>query len=203
MPRDDEIQSNHHDEATEPLEAIVDEAIDHAEDGRVALRALLNAWDDRSYGPLFILLGFFGGTPLAVIPGAAAVVGGVITVLAIQMAFGKAHPWLPGALLRQSVSVKSLISARDKAAPTLAFIDRHITERWTWAANDLMRRLAAVIVAALGLAMIPFDAVPFLVAAPAWTVVLFGVAITARDGLVMTLAAGACLGVGYLAFRSL
>ena len=46
--------------------------------------------------------------------------------------------------------------------------------------------------------MIPFDAVPFAVAAPAWTVVLFGVAITARDGLVMALALAACFGVAYL-----
>lgn len=184
-----------------PLESVVDEAIAQSEHKRVSLRAILAAWDDRSYGPVFILLGFFAGTPLAVVPAAAAVVGVLIAVLAIQMAFGKKHPWLPDIALRRSVSEKKLRSARKRAEPVLAFIDNLITERFPWAANEAMRRVAALIVVVLGLAMVPLDAVPVAVAAPAWTVVLFGVAITARDGLVMMLAIAACVGVGYLAFR--
>lgn len=184
-----------------PLESVVDEAIARSNHEKVSLRAVMSAWGDRSYGPAFILLGFFAGTPLAVIPGAAAVVGLVIAALAVQMAFGKIHPWLPDIALRQSVSEKRLRQARRKSEPVLALIDNLITERFPWAASDIVRRIAAIIVALLGLAMTPFDAVPVAVAAPAWTVVLFGVAITARDGLVMMLAIAACVGVGYLAFR--
>lgn len=182
-----------------PLESIVDEAIDQSEDGRVTLRALLEAWGDRSYGPLFILLGFFAGTPLAVIPGAAAVVGVLISLLAAEMLLGLKHPWLPGWAMRRSVGQKSLREARARAAKPLAVIDHLITERWTWAAGEAMRRLAALAVALLGLAMIPFDAAPFVVAIPAWTVVVFGVAITARDGLVMIVALALTVGVGAVA----
>lgn len=185
---------------TAPLEAVVDEAIESAHDGRVTLRDLFEAWGDRSYGPLFIILGFVGGTPLAVVPLAAAVVGAVIAVIALQMALGKAHPWLPDFILERSVSKDKLQSVRDKASPTLEFIDRLITERWSLASNAAVRRVAALAVAILGLLMIPFDLVPFAVAAPSWAVVLFGVAITARDGLVMTLAAIATFGVAYLGF---
>lgn len=185
-----------------PLESIIDEAIESSEDGSVSLRALLKAWDDRSYGPLFIMLGFVGGTPLAVVPGAAAVVGVVITVLALQMALGLSHPWLPGIVLKQSVSEGKLREVRKKMDKPLRFVDHLITERWTWAAGEAMRRAAAIFVAALGVLMVPFDAVPFAVAAPAWTVVLFGVAITARDGLVMILALLGCLAVGFLGVRA-
>lgn len=184
-----------------PLEDIVDEAIALSKDGRVTMHDMLTAWDDRSYGPLFVLLGFMGGTPLAIVPGAAAVVGIVIALLALQMALGNNHPWLPGWALKQSVSEDALKSARDKMQPTLAAIDRYIMERWSWFAGALMRRIAAGVVFALGLLMVPFDAIPFAVAAPAWTVVLFGVAITARDGLVMIVATAACAGIVYLAFR--
>lgn len=189
---------DHHSMEEAPLEAVLEEALEHADNGEVRLRAVLKALDDRSYGPLFILFGFVAGTPLAVVPGAAAVVGVVITLLAVQMVFGNAHPWLPGAVLDRKISEESLRETRQKIEPTLIFLDRLITERWRWASNEILRRIAAAIVAVLGLAMIPFDAIPFAVAAPAWTVVLFGVAITARDGLVMLIAVGACLLVGWL-----
>ena len=189
-------------EGDAPLEEIVDDAIAQSENGKVTLRGLLDAWGDRSYGPLFIMLGFIAGTPLAVVPGAAAVVGAVIALLALQMAFGLNHPWLPGIALKQSVSEKNLRAMRRKLEKPLRFLDRLITERWSWAAGEAMRRAAAAMVAALGLVMIPFDAVPFLVAAPAWTVALFGVAIIARDGLVMVLALMGCLAIGLIGMRA-
>lgn len=184
-----------------PLESIVDEAIDRSENGKVSLRALLKAWGDRSYGPLFILLGFFAGTPLAVIPGAAAIVGVLISVLAVQMLFGMAHPWLPGWALDRSVKQKNLIEARRKVERPLALLDHLITERWPWASGEVMRRIAALVVAVLGFVMVPFDAVPMAVAIPAWTVVVFGVAITARDGLAMIAAMAFAAGVAALAMR--
>jgi len=195
-------QSNSVADGDAPLESIVDDAIAQSENGRVSLRALLKAWDDRSYGPLFIVLGFVGGTPLAVIPGAAAVVGVVIAILALQMALGLNHPWLPDIALKQSISEEKLRDVRRKMDKPLRFLDHLITERWTWAAGEAMRRAAAIFVTALGILMIPFDAVPFAVAAPAWTIVLFGVAITARDGLVMSLALAGCLAVGFIAVRA-
>lgn len=184
-----------------PLESIVDEAIDKSEGGKVTLRALLKAWGDRSYGPLFILLGFFAGTPLAVIPGAAAIVGVLISLLAVQMLFGMTHPWLPGWALDRSVQQQSLIEARRKVEKPLAFLDHLITERWKWASGEAVRRAAALVVAILGLVMVPFDAVPVAVAIPAWAVVIFGVAITARDGLVMIAAMAFAAGVGALAMH--
>ncbi len=182
-----------------PLEEIVDEAIDQSDGEKISMAALLDAWGDRSYGPLFIVLGFMGGTPLAAIPGAAAVVGVVIAALALQMALGKTHPWLPGFILKRSIREKDLRKIRKKTEPALRFLDRLITERLTWATGKAMRRAAAIFITALGILMVPFDAIPFAVAAPAWAVVLFGLAITARDGLVMLLALAACLAIAWLA----
>lgn len=182
-----------------PLEDILNAAIEHAEDGRITLGALLAAWGDRSYGPLFIALGFFAGTPLSIFPGMSAAAGIVIAVVALQMIFGLAHIWLPRIVLRQSVSLQGLISARDKSMKSLQRIDRLITKRWAWATGALMRRAAAVVVLLLSLLMAPFDAIPFIVAAPSWGVVLFGLAVTARDGLIMLVAMAAAAGVGVLA----
>lgn len=191
--------NNHDDGFDHPLEDIIDEIIASAENGRVTLGALLQVWGDRSYGPLFIALGFFAGTPLSIFPGMSAAAGVVIAIVALQMIFGLAHIWLPNAVLRQSVALKSLTEARDKSMRQLQIIDRLITRRWAWATTGPMRRAAAITVLLLSLIMIPFDAVPFIVAAPSWGVVLFGLAITARDGLIMLVAMAAALGVGVFA----
>ncbi|WP_411816514.1 exopolysaccharide biosynthesis protein [Hyphococcus sp. DH-69] len=192
-----------HDERDAPLESIVDSAIDSSDDGCVTFRDVFTAWDDRSYGPLFIILGIIGGTPLAAVPGAAAIVGVMIVILSVQMVAGKAHPWLPGLLLDRSVKEDQLRDLRGRLSPMLRFIDHLITERLNWATGDIMRRVAAGIVTLLGVAMIPFDAIPFAVAAPSWAVVLFGVAITARDGLVMLIAVIAFVAILQLGFQLL
>ncbi len=186
-------------EQDHPLQDILDAAIEQAEDGRITLGALLAAWGDRSYGPLFIALGFFAGTPLSIFPGMSAMTGVVIAVIALQMIFGMVHVWLPKAVLRQSVALKSLVEARDKSHRPLEIIDTIITKRWEWATGEAMRRAAAIVVFMLALVMIPFDAVPFVVAAPSWGVVLFGLAIAARDGLIMLVAMAAALGIGVFA----
>ncbi len=198
MPQSTEPSAGH-DETAAPLESVVDDAIQQSDHGRVTLGAVLNAWGDRSYGPLFILLGFVAGTPLAIVPGAAAIVGLIIALVGVQMAAGLAHPWLPKIALKQSVSEEKLKAMRGKMDKPLRFLDGLITERLTFAAGGAMRRAAAIFVTGLGLLMVPLDAIPMLVAAPAWTVVLFGVAIIARDGLVMLLAFAACLSVAFLA----
>ncbi len=175
--------TNHPNEG--PIEAAVDDAIDAAEHGRITLQSLLDQWDDRSYGPLFIILGLFAASPLSAIPPTAAIIGVVVAALALQMLFGKRHPWLPRAIRRRSVSERKLIAVRNKLAPMLAFFDSVVSKRLAFATSGVMRRIAAAIVFALALSFVPLEFVPFAGVAPASAVVLFGVAITARDGLAM------------------
>jgi hypothetical protein len=140
-------------------------------------------------------LGLFAATPLSAIPPTAAIIGFVIAALAVQMLFGRRHPWLPQAICRRSVSAKKLAAAREKLAPTLAFFDRFVERRLAFAAGGPMRRIAAAIVLLLALSFIPFEFVPFAGAAPASAVVLFGVAITVRDGFAMLLGIAGFAGV--------
>jgi hypothetical protein len=184
-----------------PIEAAIDEAIEAEHHGRISMQDLLAAWGDRSYGPLLIFLGFVAATPLSAAPPTAAVLGLVIAGLALQMLFGKRHPWLPAAIRKRSMSAKKLEGARRRFAPFLAAIDHPIKKRLEFATSGPMRRVAAAIVALLGLAMIPFEFVPIAGVAPASAVVLFGVAITARDGLVMLIGVAAFAGVLFLGAR--
>lgn len=186
-----------------PLEGVVDAAIKQSDGERVSVRDVFEAWGDRSYGPMFILLGVFGGTPLSVLPGMASVAGVIIFLLAVQMAFGKKHPWVPAFILNRSFSEKKLRAVRKKIEKPLIFIDRMTSERFVALTGSAMRRFAAVVLMGLGAIMVPMDALPFVVAAPSWAVAIFGVAITARDGLAMSFALAATLGVGALAYQVL
>lgn len=178
-----------------PLEAVVDDAIDAADHGRICVQDLLDAWGDRSYGPLFVIIGFVAATPISAIPPTAGIMGVVIAALALQMAVGKHHPWLPQFILRRSISAEKLEAARKKSAKLLDFFDRMLKERFTFAVSAPMRRVAALAVVLLGLSMLPFEMVPFAGAAPATAVVLFGVAILARDGLAMMIGLASFAGV--------
>ncbi|HAE25867.1 MAG TPA: hypothetical protein DCG58_01800, partial [Hyphomonas adhaerens] len=60
-----------------------------------------------------------------------------------------------------------------------------ITERLTWATDKIATYGAALAVSLLSLLMIPLELVPFAVAAPGTAIVLFGLALVARDGALM------------------
>jgi hypothetical protein len=96
------------------------------------------------------------------------------------------------------VKKSALLKTRKKFERFLAFVDRLVSERMVWEAGCVPRRIAAVIVFLLGVWMIPFEFVPLAGAAPAFCVALFGVVITARDGVVMLLALAAFMGVAAL-----
>lgn len=154
----------------------------------MSFRDLLRDLGDASYGPLFIIGGLIVLLPpLGAVPGLPAVVGIMLAVIAAQMVFGQRHVWLPGLLLDRSVSTEAVRTACDKGGAMLARIDGLIAPRWRLLTGALMRRLAAVLVAGLGVLMIPFELAPFLVAAPGAAIAVLGVAITARDGAAMAL----------------
>jgi len=184
-----------------PLEHIVEQAIDLAEDGEVTLGALMRALGDRSYGPIIMALGLVAATPLAAFPGAAGVLALPVIALAAQMILGRAHPWLPRRLLRMSVQEERLRETYARARPWLERIDSVITRRWAFMTSSFVRRIAAVCILFLAALMIPLETIPFVVGAPASGVAVFGAAIAARDGLLMSLAFAITLGAAWLSLR--
>jgi len=172
-----------------PLEDVIDQAIKHADGDKVTIGELLDLYDDRSFGPIFTLLGLLAIIPpISAIPGLPSVAGAIILLFSIQMLIGHDHVWLPQFIQKQSVPRQKLQKAQKQAKPILAWIDRMITERLTWATGGAARYVAGVIVTLLALALIPLELVPFAVALPAAAITTIGVALLARDGALMLLA---------------
>ena len=173
----------------DPLENVLERAIEEIEADEVTFGDVLELFGDRSFGPIIALLGLLTVIPpLGAIPGLPVVVGFVIILFSAQIIGGANHIWVPEFISKRSVSKEDLKKADRKAKPWLKRIDRLISERLDFLTGRWSIFLAAVMVTFLALTMIPLEFVPFAVAVPGSAIVLFGLAFVARDGVLMLLA---------------
>ena len=170
----------------QPLERVLETAIEDCDQDKVTIGALLDMFGDRSFGPVIILLGLLVTVPpLGGIPGLPIAVGAIILLFSLQIVLGARHIWMPQFVQKQGIECSKLENARGRVKPWLQRIDRMITERLTWATGKIATYGAALAVSLLSLLMIPLELVPFAVAAPGMAIVLFGLALVARDGALM------------------
>ena len=171
---------------SDPLENVLETAIEEGDDGEVSIGDLLDMFGQRSFGPIITLLGLLVVLPpLGGIPGLPAIVGFVILLFSLQILFGASHIWMPSFIQNQSIETEKLEQAEDRVRPWLKRVDRMITERLSWATGKTATYLAAIAVSVLAILMIPLALVPFAVAAPGVAITLFGLGLVARDGAVM------------------
>ncbi len=174
---------------THPLENVMKKAAEDSEGEKVSVRDLLELYSHRSFGPIFILLGLVVVLPpLGAVPGLPAVVGVVILLFSLQMVFGRNHIWLPDFVESMSIEKDKIETAHEKSKGALSFIDKMVTERIEWAAGNYAKYAAAILVSFMALLLIPLELVPFAVALPGVAIVMVGVALLARDGLLMLIA---------------
>ncbi len=169
-----------------PLENLLDEAIDSEENGDVTIGTLLSAFGSRGFGPLLCIFALIAILPpIGGIPGVPTSMGLLTMLIAVQILIGRRHPWAPGFIRRRGVSKGKVEKARDKAKGLLARIDALVGRRLTFATTRPAEWLAALCCMLLGFAMPPLELLPFAAALPASAILLFGLGLTARDGLLM------------------
>lgn len=157
----------------------------------VKLGVLMSAVGRRSYGPLFLIVGLLAISPATVLPGMTSLTALVILLIALQMALGFKRPWLPKAMLDIRVSRDALFSFLDRARPVVDRLDGALLRpRWTFLAEPFGVNLVALCIMAVALVTFPLSLVPFAPLAPGLAVVLFGLGMTARDGLWLAVGIG-------------
>lgn len=172
--------------ADTPLESILIQAIENTEGDSVSLGKLLDLYDDRSFGPIFTLLGLLVIIPpISTIPTLPTATAIVLLLFSFQMILGFDHIWLPRRLRDAAISKEKLRYAHRKSKSTLQFIDRRVSDRIGWVTDGPARYFAAILVCMLALCMPPLEFVPFAVTLPGTAIVLIGLALVARDGVLM------------------
>lgn len=173
----------------EDLRSLLKALVERTSGETVTVGQLLKAVGRRAHGPILLLLGVIAVSPLTVIPGATWIVALLTLLFAGQVVLGLRHPWLPGRLLDTSFDRKYLVEGARAGAKFAATLDALVKPRLTFLTEAPFLQLAAL--ACLGAALItfPLGVVPFAPMLPGLTILLFGLALTARDGAVLLLAA--------------
>ena len=161
----------------------------------------MNAVGRRSYGPVLLLLGFIAISPLTIIPGASVLMALVTLIFAVQMVLGRPYPWIPKKALEFSFQRKHLIAGVAMADKYVAQVDRFLKPRLTFLTQSPFVQVVALACVGAALVTLPLSFIPLGPFIPSLTVLLFGLAITARDGFVLLLAGLSLAGAIYLLMR--
>ncbi|WP_213270467.1 exopolysaccharide biosynthesis protein [Hyphomonas sp.] len=168
----------------------------------VTVAELLQAIGRRAHGPVFLLLGFIAVSPLTIIPGANWFVATVILVFALQVVFGFRHPWLPKGVTKFKFKRDHLVQGVAAGERYAHMIDALVKPRLTFLTEPPFIQIVALICVLAALITYPLGLVPLGPLLPSLTVLLFGLALTARDGFVLLLA-GCAFGGAILLMMSL
>jgi hypothetical protein len=166
----------------------------------IRLGVLLSAVGRRSYGPLLLLIGLIAISPLTVLPFTTTIVAAITLLIAGQMAIGLKRPWLPKRVLDIRVPRRPFFAFLDRARPFLDRVDGALLrERWTFMTVPLFVNAVALCVCASALITFPLSLIPFAPLAPGLAIVLFGLGMTARDGLWLSVGILFTIGAFWLA----
>jgi hypothetical protein len=182
------------------LEGLLDELDRCAGDNgpRVSVEQIMDAVGRRSFGPLLLLTGLLGMTPVSAIPGAPSTVAVVILLVAGQLLFGRDSFWLPRFLLKLKVPADKLGKTVKVARKPARVVDKLVKPRMTFLAGGVADRLVALVCVILALMTPPLELLPFVAFFPSAAIAFFGLGLVARDGLLVMI--GLLIATGALGF---
>lgn len=148
-----------------------------------AVDEIISALGPRSFGLVLVM---FGLPNLLPVPGLPILCGFIIGIIAFQMVLGKDHLVLPRWVGAKRVKRDDLSRVVQRATPTLSTIERAMRPRIALLTDPPMQRVLGVVLCVLALALmapIPF----FGGIAPGIAVILLGLGLAERDGIVILL----------------
>ncbi|NBC20767.1 MAG: exopolysaccharide biosynthesis protein [Alphaproteobacteria bacterium] len=183
------------------LQTLLRSLAENTQGESVTVRDLLGAVGRRSYGPILLLLGFIAISPLTIIPGANWLVALIILIISLQILIGREFPWVPRRIQDFEFKRKYLTDGIETGEKYARHIDRWLKPRFTFLTEPPFAQLIALICIGAALISFPLGLIvlgPFL---PGLAVLLFGLGLAARDGLVIALSGAALAGSVMLMFR--
>ncbi|MFO7582974.1 exopolysaccharide biosynthesis protein [Guyparkeria sp.] len=170
---------------------------------RVYLSSIIDALGTRSFGPFLLLIGVLLVSPISGIPGMPTTMGIALLLTSLQMLFGRKSFWLPRWLLARYVASDRLVKALGWLHRPARYVDWFLRPRLTFLVANGGAVGIAVICSVLALMMPLMEVVPFSATAAGLSVVLFGLAMVAFDGVFVVLAVTYLAAVGGLALAGL
>lgn len=165
---------------------LVQEIAELARNGRVVtLGQVTDALGARGFGPLIFLPAMVELTPIGGVPGLPSFLALFISLIAVQILFGRSGFWLPDVMRRRHLGKDTVKKAVRYMCPTARRMDRWFGRRLRSLTVGVVRQMAAVVVIALCLTVPALELVPFASGAPMLAIAVIGFALMAEDGLLM------------------
>ncbi len=130
---------------SETLTDVLDRVCDSGSGEQVTFKKIVEALDQRAYGPLLLVPAVIAVAPTGAIPGMSLVTGTIIFLLAIQLLLGRSGPWLPASILEFSFSRTTLEKAIRGSRRYASFVDRFLKPRLTFMVSFPVSRLVALV----------------------------------------------------------
>jgi hypothetical protein len=186
------------------LQQLLDRLDNAATGERVDVECMMNAVGRSSFGTLLVLGGLVTLSPLDIIPGIPTLIALVVLLVCAQLLAGRRRFWLPGWVLRRSVSAHRFRRALTWLHKPARFADRLVRPRLTALASDTAVNAIAVGCMVVALAMPVMEVVPFSANLAGIALTAFGLAVNAHDGLLALIAFAATVaGVAVIGTRLL
>lgn len=168
---------------------VLEQLADGAEP-RLSLRELVNAFGERGFGALILVLSLLALLPWP--PGGKAVFGLPIILLSIELALQRDEVWLPRWILRASVSRSAFGRGIRRIMRPVRFVENLTRPRLLFMTGEVADVFTGVVCVLLAMMMaLP---IPFGDMLPGVALALFALGMMQRDGVAVLLGVvGACL----------
>ncbi|MEX2454080.1 MAG: exopolysaccharide biosynthesis protein [Rhodospirillaceae bacterium] len=164
----------------------------------ISVGDIQDAVGHRSFAPLLAAFALIVLTPVGGIPGVPTAFGGVVVLLAGQILIGRNSLWLPSFITERAVASEKLQAGIERIRFVASFVDRVLHPRLTVLADGWgTYGIATACIVLAG--MLPLlEIVPGAAAVPAIAILMFALALMAKDGLVAAIGYAALFGTVYL-----
>lgn len=173
------------------LQQLLDRLDQAATGERVDVDCMMNAVGRSSFGALLLLGGLVTLSPLDIVPGIPTLIALAVFTVCVQLLANRHHFWLPGWVLRRSISCQRFRRALTWLKKPARFGDRLVRPRLTFLATGAAAKVIAVGCIVVAVAMPIMEVVPFSANLAGLALTAFGLAVIAHDGLLALVAFGA------------
>mgnify|MGYP001385810282 CR=1 FL=1 len=168
---------------TETLEVLKEET----KGDKISIGDIVEALNHRGFGPLLIGPSLLVVMPTGAIPGIPSLCALLIILIAAQIAFGRRFPWIPSKLKKIEFEREKYETAVNKVKPYTKWVDSFFQERLQFLTRETAQRIIAAVCVILALCMIPLELIPFASFLPASAILIFGLSLSVRDGLIASI----------------
>ncbi|MBU0723438.1 MAG: exopolysaccharide biosynthesis protein [Alphaproteobacteria bacterium] len=165
----------------------------------LSLDGFLHIAGHRFSGPIFLIPGLIALSPLSGIPLVPSFLGLVISLICVQLIFGRRHLWFPAWVQTRALDADRVQRMTRFIKKPARFLDQVTRPRLVWLTQGLALRLAATLCLLTALSMPLLEILPFTSTLAGAVISLFGLSLTTRDGLLMLFAllfVGGLMGLG-------